>query len=242
MGIISKFIDKVQIGLILEQIQLGINAPIVSKDQKDSLPGIEDSESVIGKINTSGISKTYSALYVYIAKIKAEYSKGYKIILKCHDDKYTQIDDIYSMDKDGITRMFKAIDAYFNIEEAHTENKSNKKAVGNMLEFDVLLKDFNIEANKDNSNTYDVINKNTLETIAHEVVQIDRYQTDKHVVFDLTCKEYMVLIIINKKTSEIKEIRTIGKNDKAEKSKFKAFIESDGVSFFEYSKTAKTLL
>ena len=77
--------------------------------------------------------------------------------------------------------------------------------------------------------------------IAHDIKQITRYQTDKHVVFDVQCKEFMVLIIIDKINSKVSDIRIINAENKEAIRDFKAFIENDGISFINYSKTGRII-
>ena len=57
----------------------------------------------------------------------------------------------------------------------------------------------------------------------------------------LTLVVRLLLIIIDKKTAEVKEIKTIAASDKDSIKKFREWIEKDGISFFEYSKTLKEI-
>ena len=51
----------------------------------------------------------------------------------------------------------------------------------------------------------------------------------------------MVLIIIDKTTSTVQEIKNIGMGEKHKIEQFKQFIEKDGVSFFDYTKTMRVI-
>lgn len=51
----------------------------------------------------------------------------------------------------------------------------------------------------------------------------------------------MVLIVIDKTTSTVQEIKRIGMGEKHKIKQFKQFIENDGVSFFDYTKTMRVI-
>ena len=110
-----------------------------------------------------------------------------------------------------------------------------------MMDYDVLLKDFYLAYNEEDDREYDIGRVDSNEKIAHKVKQINRYASNSYVVFDIACLEYMVLIIIDKKTAEVKEIKTIAASDKDSIKAFREWIEKDGISFFEYSKTLKEI-
>lgn len=177
---------------------------------------------------------------MYVSLIKDMKSHLIQVILVQSDKGHKRFDDLYPLDSDGITRLFSDIDKYFNDDNHSTISKKN--LVGNMIDFDVLLKEFAITVNNEDKSSYDIIRQSASVEIAHKVRQIDRYQTDKHVVFDVQCAEHMVLIIVDKQTGEVSDIRTIGQGDTEAKTRFKKFIEKDGKPFIEYMKTCQTVL
>lgn len=138
------------------------------------------------------------------------------------------MDESYSLNEDGLKELFNCLESF----------KYTIQVVNRMIEFDVLLNDFNLISS---GNGLDMVYSKDNTEIAHDIKQITRYQTDKHVVFDVQCKEFMVLIIIDKINSKVSDIRIINAENKEAIRDFKAFIENDGISFINYSKTGRII-
>ena len=137
----------------------------------------------------------------------------------------------YSLDSEGLQELFETLGS---------KAKSSKDAQLNqsLLSVDVLLHEFSFY---EQETGLDLVETSTQEVIQHNVSRISRYQTNKHVVFDIACSEHMVLIIIDKTTSAVQEIKHIGMGEKHKIKQFKQFIEKDGVSFFDYTKTMRVI-
>lgn len=126
-------------------------------------------------------------------------------------------------------------DMFDMLKTRYDGNKAEQSKVGNLVDIDVLLRDFHID---DDNNLVDLRED---KVIAHNISMIQRFYTDKHIIFDIACSEHMTLLILKKSDAKVDKILQIGRLEKDKLNKFKAFIESDGDSFTEYLKTQRLL-
>ena len=168
-------------------------------------------------------------LIVKLIKIDAS-NQEVKILETDSNGELTELGE-YSLDSEGLQELFETLGS---------KAKSSKDAQLNqsLLSVDVLLHEFSFY---EQETGLDLVKTSTQEVIQHNVRRISRYQTNKHVVFDIACSEHMVLIVIDKTTSTVQEIKRIGMGEKHKIKQFKQFIEKDGVSFFDYTKTMRVI-
>lgn len=247
MGFLSDFTTKRQMIGIVDAIAEGIGAVVEDYDTNDKVDGIDDENLIrVAKINTSELDDLSEFIYVAFIKVGKENAATIKV--KMQGGIWTELDgDVYILDDDGIREMFNDISKRF---KKFTAPEDAGEIVENMMNYDILLKDFCLVNNADEAGEFDLcrVAANESQTkvldtdiIAHKVTAISRFTSESYVIFDVACKEYMVLIIIDKKTAEVKEIRTIGVNDKDSLNKFKEFVTADAGSFLNYMQTQKLI-
>lgn len=239
MNIITNFTLNKQMDGIINAISEGIHAPVLSYDSKDKLEPAKGEEIVrIGKLDTKELVGPGQCLYVVFVRVGKEV--GVETLVDSDGLVLDPDLNMYLMDEQGLHDLFSDLANMFKIKKEPKE-KLKDNVVENMMDYDVLLKDFYLAYNEEDDREYDIGKVDSNEKIAHKVKQINRYASNSYVVFDIACLEYMVLIIIDKKTAEVKEIKTIAASDKDSIKAFREWIEKDGISFFEYSKTLKEI-
>ena len=246
MGIFSDFTTKRQMTKIIDAIADGIGATVTTYDTHDKVDGIDEENLMsMAKIDTSNLDDLSECIYIAFIKVGKETAATVKV--RMQGGIWTELDgDVYILDEDGIRELFNDVSKRFKKNEIPSDGG---EAVENMMDYDILLKDFYLAKNKDNEGQFDVCKVQTEsekegsepEVIAHNVVAISRFSSNSYVIFDISCNEYMVLIIVDKKTAEVKEIRNIGKLDKDKLKEFKDFVSKDAGSFFEYMKTQRLI-
>lgn len=246
MGIFSNFTSKRQMIGIVDAIADGIEAPVVSYDSYDNVDGIDkDSVISIAKIDTSGLDDSSECVYIVFIKVGKENAATVKILMQ--GGIWAELSgNVYILDETGIRELFNDVSKRFKILKAPEDGG---EIVENMMSYDILLKDFYLAKNRDNDEQFDICEVQSedskestkADVVAHNVTAISRFSSNNYVVFDIACNEYMVLIIVDKKTAEVKEIRTIGKSEKDKLNEFKDFVAKDAGSFFEYMKTQRLI-
>lgn len=246
MGFFSDFTNKRQMTGIVDAIADGIGAPVVAYDTYDKVDGIDEDNLIsMAKIDTTDLDDLSECIYIAFIKVGKETAATVKV--KMQGGIWTELDgDVYILDEDGIRELFNDVSKRFKKNEIPSDGG---KVIENMMDYDILLKDFYLAKNKNNEGQFDVCkvqSKDSKEAddsdvIAHNVTAISRFSSNSYVVFDISCDEYMVLVIVDKKTAEVKEIRNIGKLDKDKLKEFKDFVSKDAGSFFEYMKTQRLI-
>ena len=243
MGIFSNFTSKRQMIGVVDAIAEGIEAPVVSYDSCDKIDDIdEDSVISMAKIDLDDLSE---CVYIIFIKVGKENAATVKILMQ--GGIWEELSgNVYILDETGIRELFNDVSKRFKILKAPEDGG---EIVENMMSYDILLKDFYLAKNRDNNEQFDICkvqgedSKESTEAdvVAHNVTAISRFSSNNYVVFDIACNEYMVLIIVDKKTAEVKEIRTIGNSEKDKLNEFKDFVAKDAGSFFEYMKTQRLI-
>lgn len=223
--------NKQQFSGILSTIQDGTGLVIESFRYLGDIPELNPKDIMqVGKYRQS--REEYKAIYVQLIKKKGDLVIHVTVIKE--DDQYEILPDTYEITEEGLKDLFTQLSTYQN------KQQFSERAKG-MLDFDVLLKDFQIYENTKNPGQFDIMDNRVHKEIAHNIKQITRCSTDIHVVFDIQCEEFMVLIIIDKMNGDVCDIRTIKQGDKEQLRKFKQFIENDNTTFMEYSKTSRII-